>query len=249
MPRTGTSCTLLLVLLIVLPCACDDELPPIQDGGLRADRALVADSARPSDGPAADGPFADDAQERDLAARDAAVRDAGPPAPDGATTGALTCSGYTMPPFSKGCLKPVDCAVVMHQTDCCGNTLAVGVNASVAADFKIEEKQCAATYPGCGCPSGPPMTEDGSTASFNGEIGVACVANACTTYVAACGGVCEGPLVCLGCATTTGPDYALCTTTCTGDVDCKDAARPSCVPGLYGTKFCAPAGTTCNNTP
>ena len=53
----------------------------------------------------------------------------------------------------RSCTSDTDCVVRLHQTDCCGNAVMVGVNQSVAAQFAVDESACMASYPGCGCPA------------------------------------------------------------------------------------------------
>jgi len=171
----------------------------------------------------------------------------GAPAGDlGASTGPLTCQGYTMPAFSKACAAKSDCVVVTHTVDCCGTGKAIGLNAADKAEFEAEEKTCAATYPGCGCPTGPTGTEDGSQAPWGtGTIAVDCVVGVCTTYVAACGAPCAGELVCKTCAAP-GGTYAACSRDCTADADCADLTDlPSCEEDGLGGKLCTAGNVGC----
>jgi hypothetical protein len=164
----------------------------------------------------------------------------------GASTGVLKCGTYSMPPFSKACAKTADCVLVTHTIDCCGSGKAIGLAASDEAAFKAEEAKCAATYPGCGCPTGPTRTEDGSKAPMTANaVAVECVAGICTSYVAACGKVCDGALTCRSCTRGPGKLYAACSEACTADGDCKDPALPSCVSDNMGGMFCAAAADSC----
>lgn len=167
----------------------------------------------------------------------------GPRASDGATasdgsstqTGQLKCTGYTMPSFSKACAKAADCAIVSHQTDCCGSTRAIGVSAGEKAGFEAEENKCAATYPGCGCPAGPPVTDDGSKAL--GSVSVECVAGSCTTFSAACQKPCAGGATCRTCIVKT-TTYAVCSKSCTSDSECTEPGLTTCEADGFGGKFC-----------
>jgi len=123
-------------------------------------------------------------------------------------------------------------------------TGAPGRAAKDKAAFEAEEKLCAATYPGCGCPTGPTRTEDGSFATIMvGAIAVDCVAGTCTTYVTACGKPCTGGLTCRSCGPTVGA-YAVCSKDCLGDSDC-GSALPSCLQDSMGGKFCAGGPGSC----
>jgi hypothetical protein len=51
------------------------------------------------------------------------------------------------------------CTFLVHQTDCCGNTLLIGVESSKLAELQACEAAWAATLPACGCPAGPPEIE------------------------------------------------------------------------------------------
>jgi hypothetical protein len=85
------------------------------------------------------------------------------------------------------CTMYSDCTFGVHQTDCCGNTAAVGLNHAERVRFDTLEPMCAASYPGCGCPAGPTHTDSGETALEASMIRVACVsagpARHCETYV------------------------------------------------------------------
>lgn len=67
------------------------------------------------------------------------------------------------------------CAIVAHQTDCCGNTLLIGVEASHLAELQACEAAWAATLPDCGCPAGPPEVEQpAGTVSSPSDAVVTC---------------------------------------------------------------------------
>jgi hypothetical protein len=52
--------------------------------------------------------------------------------------------------FDRHCTGDSECTVAIHQTDCCGNQDAFGVNTGETR-FGAAESACQATYPGCGC--------------------------------------------------------------------------------------------------
>ena len=68
------------------------------------------------------------------------------------------------------------CVVVEHQTDCCGNTLLVGVESANLAKLQACETAWRATLPGCGCPAGPPTIEQpsGTTVTSKDAAKVTC---------------------------------------------------------------------------
>jgi hypothetical protein len=87
----------------------------------------------------------------------------------------------TFPMFDKSCNSNADCVVALHQTDCCGNEVAWGINGNDAAAFDEAEAICRSQYPMCRCPVGPIMTDNGDSTFDINLIQVACVN----------GGVCE----------------------------------------------------------
>jgi hypothetical protein len=97
----------------------------------------------------------------------------------------VMCSGFeaTFPTFNKACVTVDDCAFAVHQTNCCGATLAIGFNKAEAARFADDEKTCVAQYPACGCPATPTMTEDGLSVTAGQAIAVGCQAGRCMTTV------------------------------------------------------------------
>ena len=97
----------------------------------------------------------------------------------------VMCSGAStsFPSFDKTCASVGDCAFAVHQTNCCGATLAIGFNKAEAARFAADEKTCVAQYPVCGCPATPTMTEDGLSVTAGQMIAVACQASRCMTTV------------------------------------------------------------------
>lgn len=110
------------------------------------------------------------------------------PADSGADATAISCGGQDpfFPTFAKTCAGPDDCALGVHQTDCCGNRVALGLAADQKAAFDAAEATCAAQYPHCGCPQGPIVAEDGLSAFDAADLRVDCVAGACLSSVAPC---------------------------------------------------------------
>lgn len=90
--------------------------------------------------------------------------------------------GGTFPTFDRSCRASGDCAVAVHQTDCCGNSRAMGIDASQRDAFERAEAVCRPMYPRCRCPARPPVTDDGATSDSSTTIPVECRAGTCTTY-------------------------------------------------------------------
>lgn len=175
----------------------------VGDGGTdedaTVDAACVVDCAPPPPGCRWEGPSTCDPPScgtlvcDDGGAADAGGSDAGGDTDAGGTDGggaadaSIVCGaggGGTFPDFDKSCETAGDCDYALHQTDCCGNTLALGFNAAEREAFEAAEDVCRDMYPACGCPSQPPLAEDGSRSRFGGEdIAVECTEDGCMTYV------------------------------------------------------------------
>jgi hypothetical protein len=89
--------------------------------------------------------------------------------------------------LDRHCAIDDDCAVAVHQTDCCGNTFAIGLNHADHTRFDASEPACAASYPRCGCPTGPTRTDSNETAPDPATIHAGCITSGptkqCRTYV------------------------------------------------------------------
>lgn len=87
----------------------------------------------------------------------------------------------------RSCTSDTDCVVRLHQTDCCGNSVMVGVNQAAAAQFAVDESACMASYPGCGCPAMLPVTDSGETVTDTSMVQAGCITrgpgSVCLTYV------------------------------------------------------------------
>jgi hypothetical protein len=153
--------------------------------------------------------------------------------------------------LDRSCAGDSDCFAARHASDCCGNSVVIGLRTSEQARYQALEPACAASYPACGCPAGLPTTDDGSTLRFDATAGVACRAGMCTTFVPECGQPCTGGRVCFSCANLNGT-FAACTTPCTDTAassDCPDPALPLCQQGSSGNAFgtfCTAAGVACD---
>jgi hypothetical protein len=103
----------------------------------------------------------------------------------GIDAGEVNCVGtpQVFPEFDRACWDDSWCAIGFHQTDCCGNRVALGMLHPEVVRFDVAEQICRSQYPGCGCPAGPATTDTGQTATDDSLIKVACRAGACTTYV------------------------------------------------------------------
>jgi hypothetical protein len=94
----------------------------------------------------------------------------------------IDCPGV-FPDFDKSCSGDNDCAVVIHTTDCCGNSVAWGINENEVDAFDAAEEICDGQYPPCGCPAGPTIAEDGNQVLDPDSLSVECVMGSCMSYV------------------------------------------------------------------
>jgi hypothetical protein len=104
---------------------------------------------------------------------------------DAGTDAGINCSGTNEPMFptlDDVCSTSADCSIGLHQTDCCGNLSAVGLNNSAVSTFNTDEVICVGMYPGCGCAGGVITCDDGSRTFDRTKLGVVCDAGACWTF-------------------------------------------------------------------
>lgn len=89
--------------------------------------------------------------------------------------------------IDRSCTADGDCLVRLHQTDCCGNSVMIGIASSASGVYLASEPACMASYPGCGCPAMLPTTDSGETVTDASAVLAACVSrgprNVCLTYV------------------------------------------------------------------
>lgn len=104
-------------------------------------------------------------------------------ASDGGDCDVVMCRAQnsTFPTFDKTCHTVDDCAFAVHQTNCCGSTLAIGFSKAEQSRFAADEKTCLDQYPLCACPQTPTMTEDGQFATSGKTIVVQCQSGMCMT--------------------------------------------------------------------
>ena len=183
------------------PCKCAEFAPVADDGGSSWDTAAfavdcVAGQCRTSvTAPDSDGDGTPD--DADCAPLDGSIHPGAAELCDGQDNdcdgevdegcSGVMCTGVqptSFPAFDDTCAADTDCALVFHQTDCCGNTHADGISASEQKAFAEAEAICQAQYPGCGCPAHTPVADDGGTSWDMTAFSVACVAGQCRTSVA-----------------------------------------------------------------
>lgn len=124
---------------------------------------------------AVDGAAADGTTTGDGAVTDASTGDVGP---DG-FPGACTPDGG-FPNFQKGCGTTANCIVKLHQVDCCGSMIAIGLNHGEFAAFDSAELSWESACPKCKCPAKPTVAEDGKS-GLNADVKVSCDNGVCRT--------------------------------------------------------------------
>lgn len=105
----------------------------------------------------------------------------------GGTTGdpAIVCGGDmpVFPEFDRSCAATSDCALVLHQLDCCGSLAALGISADVARLFAAAEAVCRLQYPECDCAPKPTVADDGNSSPDTDAIAVTCLEGQCRSVV------------------------------------------------------------------
>jgi hypothetical protein len=79
--------------------------------------------------------------------------------------GPLTCNvaGGPFPTLNNGCTGNDACVVAIHQIDCCGSNIALGLNHAVLNTFQRNEADWEASCPKCDCALKPLLAEDGKS--------------------------------------------------------------------------------------
>ncbi len=121
----------------------------------------------------------------DSATTDAATIDSGVNADTGPTKPVVQCADNppVFPAFDTSCKVAIDCAVVLHQINCCGTFVAAGVSQADKAAHEAAEQTCQAQYPKCKCVALATKADDGKTATKLDAFGVDCLAGVCKTLV------------------------------------------------------------------
>ncbi len=87
------------------------------------------------------------------------------------------------PGFDRACSSAGGCFVALHQTDCCGTQVALGISLSEQDSFTAAEATCRSQYIRCACPPAPTKTDTGQITPSPQQIAVDCRAQVCTTFV------------------------------------------------------------------
>jgi hypothetical protein len=115
----------------------------------------------------------------------ASVSGASDAAASGDAADGVMCTGTVgvFPSFDKTCMIADDCAIGVHQTNCCGATTAIGLTKAEQTRFAAAERICVDQYPPCACPATPTVAEDGRNPIAGQSIIVECQSRRCMTTV------------------------------------------------------------------
>jgi hypothetical protein len=166
-------------------------------------------------------------------------------------SGKLCGPGGVFPTFVKACGMTSNCALVQHETSCCGSMLVMAINHGEVTKFSDAEKICESQYPLCGCTATGVQAEDGTTVPTDkaSAIIAECVNSTCRSRYGGKTFSC-GPKTCTDleyCSVTTGgPAGSLPTYNCVSMGNCSSCSclpisgACTCVPGTIGNTV------TCN---
>ena len=87
------------------------------------------------------------------------------------------------PSFDMSCQSDSDCAVAVHQVNCCGTRRALGINNTEVDRFNIDEAICEGQYPACNCVDLGIEADDGQPTYSSKDVGVRCASSSCFTFV------------------------------------------------------------------
>jgi hypothetical protein len=78
-----------------------------------------------------------------------------------------TCGGQGFPTFDDACNGTQNCSIGLHRVDCCGTTIAIGINHAFRDEFDMAEAKWRTTLcPAvCDCQPAPTMAENGTSGS------------------------------------------------------------------------------------
>lgn len=164
----------------------------------------------------------------------------------GASTGGTTTGGaggsaacQQAAALDQSCGVDSDCLAVRHTTSCCGASVWLGINKAGAQEYSTLESVCDASYPACGCASGPPTTSDDSSIPLAANVAVTCQGGVCKTYASACGHLCETGRSCITCGQGDA-GVSVCSLRCPGGTGCTEAAYSKCESSFNGGVCVAP---------
>ena len=157
----------------------------------------------------------------DVVAPDAAItcKDGG----DDVIPEPMCANGSTafFPTFSKLCGSNADCAVALHQINCCGTKVAWGLTVCEMGPFSWAESLCDGQYPGCGCAEFQTMAEDGYSSFTNSDFVAKCVGGKCRSSIPTAKPTCtpqglQDPKPVKACAAPSDCDFSMTTVDCCG---------------------------------
>lgn len=87
------------------------------------------------------------------------------------------------PTFDGSCGDGRDCRVAVHQVNCCGSRVAIGINFLEQARFDEAEATCETQYPACDCFDRGILADDGQSTYDSAQLAAFCNEGACATFV------------------------------------------------------------------
>jgi hypothetical protein len=169
------------------PCACGDLV--CDDAGVdatvdRPDDVCVLSCAAPPPMCRYEGPVTCNPPSCGrLVCADASVIDMPRPPTD---TPSISCGAggsTSFPSFDNTCVSDGECIAVVHQTDCCGNMRALGIQRSQREAFNAAEAVCRPMYPRCGCPTRGIEADDMRFTFSEMNLAARCTGGRCVTSV------------------------------------------------------------------
>ncbi len=105
----------------------------------------------------------------------------------GSDAGAAPTACEQVEAIDRSCASDDDCAIGLHQTDCCGSVLVFAYRATEQPIYAARESECQASYPACMCAPMFPVADSGEPVSDSMDAQAACVtrggARQCQSYV------------------------------------------------------------------
>jgi hypothetical protein len=87
------------------------------------------------------------------------------------------------PTFDNSCNDGRDCRAAIHQIDCCGSRMALGINYLEEARFNEAEAICEPQYPRCRCADRGILADDGNSTYEPDDVAAFCQEGSCLTFV------------------------------------------------------------------
>ncbi len=187
-------------LFVLMTVACGDDEPTATEDTGTNDSAVTQDAEASDTGTTADTGAADtgasDAADSSDTSEGAKADAAAACLADGECgTWAAALAGAPRDADGIG-----NCAIQLHQADCCGAVRAYGINHGARTTLCPAEATCVATYPASpGCTDSTITTDTEETTSDMNEVKLRWVEGTCETFVCTTAGCMDAPGIEGGC--------------------------------------------------